>query len=303
VPKKIVLLLLFVSTLAFAGISFIPLLSGIFQSPAPQVSSSPSPSSSGPSVSEIERQRLQSLETGYERILEQEPENQVALKSLLETRIQLMSLGFSPVQALIEPLERLIQFNPDNLAYQLDLAQVQRQAGQLAAAAESYRKILSIDPTNTTALQGYVPLLLEENQPATAISLLENALKTASQPNQPQSDDGDATAINLLLSQVYLSEKNYSKALELTEQQIKSAPQDYRPVRAKAIILGRQGNRKAAADLFKQAIDLAPAAAKPQLQQEQAALGTSGQPAPQPDSSQRPLPPSPSPSPAASGNE
>lgn len=300
-PKKIVLLLLLVSTLAFAGISFIPLLSGIFQSPAPPVSSSPSPPSSGPSVSEIERKRLQSLETGYERILKQEPENQVALKSLLETRIQLMSLGFSPVQTLIEPLEQLVQFNPDNLAYQLDLAQVQRQAGQRAAAVESYRKILAIAPTNTTALQGYVPLLVEDNQSATAISLLEDALKTVSQPSQPQSGDGDATAINLMLSQVYLSEKNYRKALELTEQQIQKAPQDYRPVRAKAIILNRQGDRKAAADLFKRAIDLAPAAAKSQLQQEQAALGASGKPAPQPNSSQRP--PSTPASPASTENE
>ena len=273
-PKQIVLLFLGLAVIAFAGLSFIPLLSEIFQN-APIQADQASPTVSASPSSDIEQKQLQELEQGYKAVLEREPENQFALKSLLDTRIKLFSLGIRPVQALIEPLERLVQLNPTNIDYQLSLAQTYQQSDQPTIAAETYRKILVIQPSNTSALQGYVTLLLQEKQPETARTLLETVLNSPSQPANI-----DRIAINLLLSQVYLSEQEYDQALDRIDQQLQAAPQDYRPLRAKAIVLRHQGQTEAAADLLQQAIDLAPASAKSQLRQEHAAIVTREEPSP-----------------------
>lgn len=68
--------------------------------------------------------QLQAQERGYEMVLKREPENQVALKGLVETRLQMKN-----AKGTVEPLKKLVQLNPNQQEYKILLAQVKQRVG------------------------------------------------------------------------------------------------------------------------------------------------------------------------------
>lgn len=64
-------------------------------------------------------------EYDYQVILKQEPDNQVALKGLVEVRLQM-----NGAKDAIQPLEKLVQLNLDKQEYKTLLAQVIQQVGK-----------------------------------------------------------------------------------------------------------------------------------------------------------------------------
>nr|WP_275072562.1 tetratricopeptide repeat protein [Petrachloros mirabilis] len=198
--------------------------------------------------------------------MEREPENPTALRGLVEARLQLISVGLSDVQELLDPLDKLARLNPQQTQYTVLLAQVQQQAGDPEAAATSYRNILATQPGNLEALQGYVALLLQQQRPTYAIEVLQSTIETAPQANQLQPGSVNVPAIQLLKGQVYVAQQDYAQALELYDRLIAENPQDFRPVYAKAVVLKEQGQSDQAQALFSQAVALAPAQYKDQIQ-------------------------------------
>ena len=81
------------------------------------------PKEAATAAASIESQ-LQAQERGYELVLQREPENQVALRGLMEVRLQMKdALG------AVEPLEKLVKLNPSQQEYKMLLAQVKQQVG------------------------------------------------------------------------------------------------------------------------------------------------------------------------------
>ena len=68
--------------------------------------------------------QLQAQAQGYEMVLKREPDNQVALRGLVETRLQMKN-----AQGAIAPLQKLVQLNPSEQEYKRLLAQVKQQVG------------------------------------------------------------------------------------------------------------------------------------------------------------------------------
>lgn len=68
--------------------------------------------------------QLQAQERGYELVLQREPENQAALRGLVEVRIEMKN-----AQGAIAPLEKLVKLNPGEQEYKMLLAQVKQQVG------------------------------------------------------------------------------------------------------------------------------------------------------------------------------
>ncbi|QYO62920.1 tetratricopeptide repeat protein [Leptolyngbya sp. 7M] len=120
-------LVMAIGVLAFVGFSIILPFSGAFQqSQKPAGSATPSPRPSGSPSADLEAQAK-----GYELVLQREPDNQTALRGLVETRIQQGKL-----EELLPPLQKLADLNPDQPDYTVLLAQTKQRLGDREAAAD-----------------------------------------------------------------------------------------------------------------------------------------------------------------------
>ena len=199
---------------------------------------------------------------GYQLVLQREPENQTALQGLLESKLKL-----GDITGAMAPLEKLADLNPNQPDYRILLAQAQEQVGEDESAAQNYRTILVSHPANMNAIVGMVNLLLKQNRPQAAISLVEDTLFNEVRANSEESDTGKITGLQLLLASIYASQKRYPEAIAVYDQGIESNQQDFRPLLAKAMILVEQGQEEEAKPLFNKALELAPPQYKDQIQQ------------------------------------
>jgi tetratricopeptide (TPR) repeat protein len=266
---------------AFLSLSLLPILGGNAgrQGRAPGNGTTPADPAS-------RQGELEAQARGYELVLEREPDNQTALKGLVDTRIQLGDL-----QGVVPALEKLAAQNPTVSDYQVLLAQTKQQLGDLDGAASLYRQILDQNPADLNALQGLTALLIQQQRPQAAIGLLQDTLANA--PKSPGTAPGvDTLSVQLLLAQVYVESDQIDQALGLYDQAMASAPQDFRPVLAKALVLQQRGDREAAQVLFDQATAMAPAQFKDQIGQ-MANQGAPANPGPDTPTTAPPEPPSP----------
>lgn len=259
--RIVISVVMVLSLLAFVGFSLAPLIDSIVK--ANQVNSqvSPSPLQSGASIASD----LQAQVRGYELVLQREPDNQAALKGLLQLRLELVRLKQGEIKDVIPPLEKLSKLNPENTEYSILLAQAKEYTGDVEGSAQSYRGILNTQPGNIQALQGLVNLLLKQKRPEAAIGLLQDTLKAAPMKNQTQPGSVDVGSVQLVLGQVYAEQKRYDEALAVYEEGIKLDGKDFRPVLAKGIILRQQGKTQDSQKVFMKAIELAPAQYKDQV--------------------------------------
>jgi cytochrome c-type biogenesis protein CcmH/NrfG len=105
---------------AFIGSSLFGAIS-LFTNPADQASDT-----TAATQSQDARQQLQKQAQGYEAVLQREPNNQVALQGLADTRLQM-----NDFKGAIGPLEKLVKLNPDRDDFKTLLAQVKQQAGKV----------------------------------------------------------------------------------------------------------------------------------------------------------------------------
>lgn len=247
---------LIVAVGAFLALSILPFLSAREDRTA---STSPT---QAPTEATDARAELEARAKGYELVLEREPDNQTAIEGLVDARIQLGDL-----EGVVGPLEKLADLNPDTPEYRVLLGQTKQGIGDLEGAADAYRSVLNQRPGDMNALQGLAALLIQQERPQAAIGLLQDTLQSAPQTNEVTPGAIDVGSVQLLLAQVYVEEDNIDEALRLYDEAIASAPEDFRPVLAKALVLRDIDRAPDAVVLFKQAEELAPAQYKDQVRQ------------------------------------
>jgi tetratricopeptide (TPR) repeat protein len=244
---------LFLAVGALLALSFIPFLGGLGSRNATPGGAGSSPATVDP------RAELEGRANGYKLVLEREPDNQTALKGLVEARIAL-----GDVQGVVEPLERLAKLNPDITEYSILLAQTKTKLNNFEGAAQVYRSVLTSHPGDMKALEGLVALLINQQRPQAAIGLLQDTLKSANQANEIDPGSIDVISVKLLLGQVYGEQKRYPDAIATYDQAIKDAQTlnasqpDFRPTLAKALVLREMGKESEAKPLFESALALAP---------------------------------------------
>ncbi len=256
-----------VGVLAFVGFSVILPFSGAFQQSRSNTAP-PSPQPSGSPTADLEAQAK-----GYEMVLQREPDNQTALRGLVDTRIQQGKLD-----ALIEPLQKLADLNPDQPDYGVLLAQTKQRMGDREAAADLYRTILEKHPGSVNALKGLSDLLLEQDRPEAAVSLLQDTIKSADEVNKAQPGAVDVASVQLLLGEIYARQDRFDEALAIYDQASQANAQDFRPILGKAIVLKAQGKTDEAQPLFTSAANLAP----PQFKDQITKMATATSPSPSP---------------------
>ena len=206
-------------------------------------------------LSTAQTSQIQAQAQGYTQVLQKEPTNQVALKGLLNARLQL-----GDVKGSLLPLEKIAALNPQTPDYTVLLAQTKQYLGDLEGATASYRTVLAIQPQNINALQGLVSLLIDAKRPEAALGVVQTALKTVVA-------NTDATPLKLLLAQIYLTQQRNADALRIYDASIAANQEDFRPVLAKALVLKQMGNLTQAQSLMATAVNLAPSEYKDQIKQ------------------------------------
>ncbi|VXD14219.1 conserved exported hypothetical protein [Planktothrix serta PCC 8927] len=256
---------LVLAVIAFVGFSMGPLISGIVENNQSKRQPAPTPTQSAQTSQQSD---LQAQARGYELVLQREPDNETALKGLLQAKLELIRFKQAEIKDVIEPLEKLAKKHPEDTRYSVLLAQAKAYTGDQEGAAQTYRTVLASKPGDIQALQGLVNLFLEQKRPEAAIGLLQDTLKSAANANQTVPGTIDEMSVQLILGQVYAEDKRYEEAMAIYDEAIKNNDQDFRPVYAKALILKQQGNSEEAEALFAQAVDLAPAVYKDQIQKQ-----------------------------------
>ena len=192
---------------------------------------------------------------GYQKVLLREPQNETALRELLNIRLQQQDLDRA-----IAPLETLAKIHPEQPEYAILLGQTKQYRQDNEGAASVYRDVLATYPDNVMALGGLANLFLTQNLPERAIALLQNTIEKVQQDSS-----SNINSIKLLLGEVYTETEQYSKALNVYDEIASADKADFRPLMAKALLLQQQDKAEAAKPLLESAYDLAPAEFKDQI--------------------------------------
>ncbi len=266
--RWVINLVVAVSLLALTGFSLFPLFNLVFDGGA-------AVATEANHLSATQTSQIQAQAQGYTKVLQREPENQVALKGLLDARLQL-----GDVKGSLLPLEKIAALNPQIPDYTVLLGQTKQYLGDLEGATANYRTVLAIQPQNINALQGLVSLLLDAKRPEAAAGAIQESIAKAA-PNT------DVTPLKLLLAQVFVTKQRNADALAIYDGLIETNKEDFRPILAKALVFKQMGNLTEAQALLTAATDLAPSEYKDQIkllaqatQLPKPAVGASPNPAP-----------------------
>ena len=77
------------------------------------------------SQNQLGQSQLKAQEHEYEVVLKQEPDNQIALKGLVEVRMQMKD-----TKGAVKPLQKLIKLNPHQQEYKALLAGLNKEKGE-----------------------------------------------------------------------------------------------------------------------------------------------------------------------------
>ena len=219
-----------------------------------------SPNSEVVVLSQQELAKLEAEASGYQKVLEREPDNNTALTGLLRIKLQQKD-----IPGAIAPLEKLAKLNPGQTEYGVLLAQAKQQIEDYEGAAAAYSQVLGEHPGDIYALGGMTNLYLVQDLPERAIALLKKTIAVASNEDSPNADSIDRDSVELLLGELYTNQERYGEAIALYDQLAKANEDDFRPIFAKALVLKKQGDLIAAKPILEKAYIAAPEQYKDQI--------------------------------------
>lgn len=202
---------------------------------------------------------LEAEASGYQKVLEREPNNETALNGLLEIRLQQKDIS-----GAIAPLEKLAKLHPQQTEYAILLAGAKQQLKDYEGAAAVYKEVLAEHPGDIYALSGITNLYLVQDSPERAIALLKKTIQLAEE-DSPVAASIDREAVELLLGDLYTNQERYAEAISLYDEVAKANTDDFRPILAKALVFEKQGDLTAAKPFLEQAYVAAPAAYKDRI--------------------------------------
>jgi tetratricopeptide (TPR) repeat protein len=168
------------------------------------------------------------------------------------------SAGTSSSQVRIEAvnaLSRAIQLDPSRTDLLVNLGKAQLLTGEPAAAAETFRRMVTIDDVSTDDLHQSALCLLEMGDAASAVACLEHALHI-SQGSAFETSRPGGLAFTLI--DAYLAAGNPQAALATVEQVLSLSEKDLGMHRYKARLLLELGRQSDALACLENALEIEP---------------------------------------------
>ena len=163
---------LVLAVIGFVGFSMFPLISSAFKEN--QLSTGATPPASSQTLETSQKSQLEQQARGYELVLEREPDNQTALRGLVEARIQLRD-----IKGAIAPLEKLAASNPNQTEVRLILGQLYATQQRYDDAIAVYDQAINASEQDFRPVLAKASILKQQGLTEQAKSLFENAAALA----------------------------------------------------------------------------------------------------------------------------
>ena len=163
---------LVLAVIGFVGFSMFPLISSAFKEN--QLSTGATPPASSQTLETSQKSQLEQQARGYELVLEREPDNQTALRGLVEARIQLRD-----IKGAIAPLEKLAASNPNQTEVRLILGQLYATQQRYDDAIAVYDQAIKASDQDFRPVLAKASILKQQGLTEQAKSLFENAAALA----------------------------------------------------------------------------------------------------------------------------
>ena len=171
------------------------------------------------------------------------------------------SMGSSSIQMRIEAvnaLSRAIQLDPGRTDLLISLGKAQLLIGEPAAAAETFRRMVTIDDVSTEDLHQSARCLLEMGDGASAVACLEHALHISQGSAFNAARPGECSPLAYTLIDAYLAAGNPQAALVTVEQVLSISEKDLSMFRYKTRLLLELGRLAEALACLETALEIEP---------------------------------------------
>ena len=211
-------------------------------------------------LSQQELAKLDAEASGYQKVLDREPDNSTALNGLLKIKLQQKD-----IEGAIAPLEKLANLNPEQTEYTNLLAQAKEQIKDYEGAASAYNQVLASFPGDLYALSGITNLYLLQDLPERAIALLKKTITIADKEDSSKASSISKDAVEFLLGELYTNQERYGEAISIYDELAKENKDDFRPILAKGLVFEKKGDLTAAQPILEKAYVAAPPEYKDQI--------------------------------------
>ncbi|KAK1432385.1 hypothetical protein QVD17_09281 [Tagetes erecta] len=228
ISEKIVFLLL--GSFAFMGFSHKNIALAKHAQPSTQTESS-----------EAQNVEIDEEEMLYVKLLETNPRNVEALKSVFHAK---MKRG--KTKEAIEYVERLIVIEPKQVEWRLLQALCYEMVGDYSKAKSLFKNILKGRPLLLRALHGLAMVMHKSHEGPAVFEMLNNALEIARQRKKVT----DERNIRILIAQMHVVKGELDDALKLFKDLIEENPRDFRPYLCQGIIYSLLDKKEEAEEQF-----------------------------------------------------
>ncbi|CAN0880343.1 protein SLOW GREEN 1, chloroplastic [Linum grandiflorum] len=191
----------------------------------------------------------ESDEEMYEKLVETEPENVNALKTVVYGK---MRRGKN--NEAVEYLKRLIDIDPDEVEWRLLEALCFEMMGQLSKAKRLFKEILQERPLLIRALHGLAMVMHKNHEGPAVFERLNEALEVARKEKRVTEERN----IRILIAQMHVVVGNLEEGLSKFQDLINDNPRDFRPYLCQGIIYSLMEKKSEAAEQFETYQSLVP---------------------------------------------
>ncbi|CAN8229577.1 unnamed protein product [Cochlearia groenlandica] len=185
-----------------------------------------------------------------EKLLENEPENMEAIKSVLYKKMRR-----GQTKDAVKYVEKLIELEPREVEWKLLEALCYETMGQLSKSKRLFKDILKDNPLLIRALHGLAMVMHKTHDSSSSVfDMLKEAIEVARQGDRVT----EVRNIQILMGQMHIVKGEFEQGLKIFKEMVKENPRDFRPYLCQGIVYSLMDRKEEADEMFEIYWSLAP---------------------------------------------